>query len=45
MAADFNKDSKLDLAVSNAGSASNNVTVLLGNGAGGFTAAPGGLER
>jgi hypothetical protein len=37
--ADFNHDNKLDLAVAN--SAGGNVTVLLGNGAGGFTAAPG----
>jgi uncharacterized protein (TIGR03437 family) len=37
--ADFNGDGKVDLAVSNYGS--NNITVLLGNGAGGFTAAPG----
>ena len=36
--ADFNGDGKLDLAVSNYGS--NNVTILLGNGLGGFTAAP-----
>jgi hypothetical protein len=37
--ADFNGDGKLDLAVSNYGS--NNITVLLGNGLGGFTPAPG----
>jgi hypothetical protein len=36
---DFNGDGKLDLAIANYGS--NNVTVLLGDGAGGFTAAPG----
>jgi hypothetical protein len=36
---DFNGDGKLDLAIVNA--ASNTVTVLLGNGTGGFTAAPG----
>ena len=35
--ADFNGDGKLDLAVANAGS--NNVTILLGNGDGTFTAA------
>ena len=33
---DFNGDGKLDLAIVNA--ASNTVTVLLGNGTGGFTA-------
>jgi len=38
---DFNKDGISDLAVANAGSGSNNVSVLLGNGSGGFTAAPG----
>src|SRR5271157_1234108 len=37
--ADFNGDGRLDLAVANEGS--HNVTVLLGNGTGGFTAAPG----
>jgi len=37
--ADFNGDGKADLAVANFGSS--NVTVLLGNGAGGFTAATG----
>jgi hypothetical protein len=37
--ADFNGDGKLDLAI--ADSESNAVTVLLGNGAGGFTAASG----
>jgi uncharacterized protein (TIGR03437 family) len=37
--ADFNADGNLDLAIANANS--NNVTVLLGNGSGGFTAAPG----
>ena len=36
---DFNGDGKADLAVTNAGD--NTVTVLLGNGAGGFTAALG----
>src|SRR6202011_4136467 len=36
---DFNGDCKLDLAVAN--SAGANVTVLLGNGSGGFTAASG----
>src|ERR1039458_9200554 len=36
---DFNGDGKPDLAVAN--SSSNNVTVLLGNGSGGFTAAAG----
>jgi len=36
---DFNGDGRLDLAVGNFGADS--VTVLLGNGAGGFTAAPG----
>src|ERR1039457_168529 len=38
-AADFNGDGKIDIAVANSGS--NNVTVLLGNGAGGFTSASG----
>ncbi len=37
--ADFNRDGKLDLAVAN--SASKNVTILLGNGKGGFTPASG----
>jgi hypothetical protein len=37
--ADFNGDGKSDLAVAN--NTSNNVTVLLGNGSGGFSAAPG----
>jgi Bacterial Ig-like domain (group 3)/FG-GAP-like repeat/FG-GAP repeat len=37
--ADFNGDGKADLATANFGSG--NVTVLLGNGAGGFTAASG----
>ena len=36
---DFNGDGKPDLAIANYNS--NNVTVLLGNGTGGFTAAPG----
>jgi hypothetical protein len=36
---DFNGDGKMDLAVANV--SSDNVTVLLGNGAGGFTAASG----
>jgi uncharacterized protein (TIGR03437 family) len=36
---DFNGDGKLDLVTANANS--NNLTVLLGNGAGGFAAAPG----
>ena len=36
--ADFNGDGKPDLATANSGS--NNVTVLLGNGSGGFSAAP-----
>ena len=36
---DFNGDGKLDLAISNSGDAT--VTVLLGDGAGGFTASPG----
>src|SRR5208283_737119 len=35
---DFNGDGKLDLAIANAGG--NNVTILLGNGAGGFVEAP-----
>jgi hypothetical protein len=38
-ATDFNGDGKMDLAVANAGSDS--VTVLLGDGAGGFSPAPG----
>jgi hypothetical protein len=37
--ADFNLDNRLDLAAANSGS--DNVTILLGNGAGGFAAAPG----
>jgi hypothetical protein len=36
---DFNHDGKPDIAVGNV--ASNNVTILLGNGMGGFTQAPG----
>ncbi|MBM3736087.1 MAG: hypothetical protein FJW39_09900, partial [Acidobacteria bacterium] len=36
---DFNADGKPDLAVTNQGA--NNVSVLLGNGTGGFSAAPG----
>jgi hypothetical protein len=36
---DFNHDGKLDLAVANG--TSNNVTILLGNGSGGFTQAAG----
>src|SRR5580658_4494568 len=36
---DFNEDGKQDLAVANV--ASGNVTVLLGNGSGGFSAAAG----
>jgi uncharacterized protein (TIGR03437 family) len=36
VAADFNNDSKIDLAVANSGS--NNVTVLLGDGTGNFSA-------
>src|SRR5204862_441374 len=36
---DFNRDGKPDLATANAGS--NNVTILLGNGAGGFSQAAG----
>jgi len=39
-AGDFNGDGKPDLAIANAGS--NSVTVLLGSGTGGFTAATGG---
>ncbi len=45
--ADFNADGKLDLAVAGVGlyqSTGLNVTVLLGDGAGGFTAAPGGAS-
>ena len=37
---DFNGDGILDLATANA--TSNNVTILLGNGSGGFVATPGG---
>ena len=37
---DFNGDGKLDLAAAN--SYDSTVTVLLGNGSGGFTSAPGG---
>ena len=36
---DFNGDGKADLAIANSGD--NTITVLLGNGAGGFTPAPG----
>ena len=36
---DFNGDGKLDLAVANVGD--DNISVLLGDGSGGFTAAPG----
>lgn len=39
VAADFNTDGKMDLAVSNSGDST--LTVLLGNGAGGFTAVAG----
>ena len=39
LVADFNGDGFQDLAIANSGS--NNVTVLLGNGAGGFIPAPG----
>ena len=39
--ADFNADGKLDMAVANGSSSSNSVTVLLGNGSGGFTQAAG----
>lgn len=39
IAKDFNHDGKTDLAVVN--SLSNNLTILLGNGAGGFAPAPG----
>ncbi len=39
-AGDFNGDGKADLAVANLGS--NTVTILLGNGAGGFAASSGG---
>jgi hypothetical protein len=38
-AADVNRDGKVDLAVAN--NASNNLTVLVGDGAGGFSAGPG----
>ena len=38
---DFNGDGKLDLAIVNGNGSFNSVTVLLGNGTGGFTAAPG----
>src|SRR5262249_35664636 len=38
--ADLNRDGKLDLAVANSGS-SNSVTILLGNGSGGFSEASG----
>ena len=39
VAGDFNRDGKQDLAVANAGS--DNVTILIGNGMGGFTQATG----
>jgi len=39
ISADFNGDSKIDLAVANRGS--NYVSILLGDGAGGFTPSPG----
>jgi hypothetical protein len=39
VAGDFNSDGKFDLAVANV--FSDNVTILLGNGGGGFTQAPG----
>src|SRR5947207_2833554 len=39
VAGDFNLDTKPDLAVVN--TSSNNVTILIGDGTGGFTAAPG----
>lgn len=41
--ADLNRDGKVDLAVANG--SSNDATVLLGNGAGGFGAAPGSPIR
>jgi FG-GAP-like repeat/Calx-beta domain len=49
--ADFNRDNKSDLAVSNVGFGFNKISILLGNGAGGFSApsnftvgsTPGGL--
>ena len=41
VAVDLNRDGNVDLAIANQGGL-NSVTVLLGNGAGGFTAAPGG---
>ena len=40
VAVDLNRDGKVDLAIANQGGL-NAVTVLLGNGAGGFAAAPG----
>jgi len=40
---DLNGDGKLDLAIANSGD--NTVTVLLGTGTGGFTAAPGSPFR
>ncbi len=39
--ADFNADGKIDMAVANGSSSSNSVTVLLGNGSGGFAPAAG----
>ncbi len=39
--ADFNRDGKADIAVSNFGNGAGSVTILLGNGAGGFSGAPG----
>ena len=39
--ADFNRDGNLDIACANSNGSSNNVTVLLGNGSGGFTLSSG----